>query len=140
MTNREKFKKVFGIEVKWSDALSPQIAALSSIQLKGISCAEEWLNAEYVPRHTNQLAFECPSIGQFCVDIESAVEVFEDSFTALNTHGHYTEAEEQNAMLSALIALNAVSYANELESTAIKNWAFISHKEKTDAHSENNRS
>ena len=47
MTNREKFKKVFGIDVKWSNTLRPQVTALSSIQLEGISCAEEWLNSEY---------------------------------------------------------------------------------------------
>lgn len=52
MKNREKFKEVFGIEARWSNTLTPQIEALSSIVLKGISCAGEWLESEYKEQPT----------------------------------------------------------------------------------------
>lgn len=47
MTNREKFKEVFGKDIKWSEAIEPQMLALKSAQINGIDCMEEWLNAEY---------------------------------------------------------------------------------------------
>ena len=47
MTNREKFKEIFGKDIHWSSAISPQILALSSAYIDGIDCMEEWLNSEY---------------------------------------------------------------------------------------------
>lgn len=103
MTNREKFKEVFGIEVKWSDALSPQIAALRSIQLEGISCAEEWLNAEYDPRKS--------AGGDLLRRLNAAIELFEDNNTVIDTHLDYTEEEEVAAVCTAIDALHAIKTA-----------------------------
>ena len=36
---------------------------------------------------------------------EDALDIFEDNFTVLNTHGHYTEAEEAEAITMAIKAL-----------------------------------
>lgn len=47
MTNREKFKKIFGKEIHWSRSIQPQIIALKSAYIDDIDCMEEWLNMEY---------------------------------------------------------------------------------------------
>lgn len=47
MTNREKFKKIFGKEMHWSRLIEPQIIALRSAYIDDIDCMEEWLNMEY---------------------------------------------------------------------------------------------
>lgn len=53
MTNKEKFKDVFGVELgesldfDTSCSYIPQIVALRSMYIKGVDCICEWLNAEY---------------------------------------------------------------------------------------------
>ena len=40
---------------------------------------------------------------------EEAIDIFEDNFTVLNTHGHYTEDEEAEAITMAMKALEQES-------------------------------
>lgn len=70
MTNREKFKDVFGKDIKWSDAIQPQMLALKSAQINGIDCMEEeWLNEEYQePTTKNDLEFDC------CISKEQTIQ------------------------------------------------------------------
>ena len=39
---------------------------------------------------------------------QEAIDIFEDNFTVLNTHGHYTEDEETQAITKAISALTAL--------------------------------
>lgn len=47
MTNREKFKKIFGKKIHWSKSIEPQMLALKSAHIDGVDCMEEWLNEPY---------------------------------------------------------------------------------------------
>lgn len=73
MTNREKFKDVFGKDIKWSNAIEPQILALKSAHIDGIDCMEEWLNAEYKESTTKKDLPHCQH-----TDAEIAKSFIED--------------------------------------------------------------
>ena len=59
MTNKEKFKEVFGVELgesldfDTSCSSMVQIVALRSMYIKGVDCICEWLNAEYKDNQGN---------------------------------------------------------------------------------------
>ncbi len=69
MTNREKFKDVFGKDIKWSSAIEPQILALKSAHIDRIDCMEEWLNAEYKESTTKN------DIGVDCISRKAVLEI-----------------------------------------------------------------
>ena len=85
MTNREKFKEIFGIDVKWSSALSPQILALRSIELinSGTDAAEEWLNAEYKEKTANWILKQRDKFVDICCPIcgHTRVEEYAYNYT-----------------------------------------------------------
>lgn len=96
MTNREKFKEVFGKDIKWSEAIEPQMLALKSAQINGIDCMEEWLNAEYKePTTKNDLGVDWESYkdidGNSLDDL--ILEVLQNNFDCGNTYG-YKVADE----------------------------------------------
>lgn len=80
MTNRKKFKDVFGKDIKWSDAIQPQMLALKSAHIDGIDCMEEWLNAEYKePTTKNDLAQErYQDLIEYFGDEKVAKKILED--------------------------------------------------------------
>lgn len=112
MTNREKFRQVFGIDVKWSEALSPQIPALRSIQLSGVDCAEEWLNRRYVTQMNADTDALCDTLSDFNLDdIYAAIDILANGATKIDSHDHYSKEEEEKAISTALTALLAIKLA-----------------------------
>ncbi len=76
MTNGEKFKEVFGKDIKGSKAIEPQMLALKSAQINGIDCMEEWLNAEYKEPSSSENPIQSTtknSLAVDCIDRQAAI-------------------------------------------------------------------
>lgn len=57
--------------------------------------------------------------------IEECIDILDDNFTVLNTHGHYTEKEETKAIEMAMASLEALEEIRQEAVDAIEDGLYV---------------